>query len=32
MGLEITEINPSLDEARPMQKIIAKLIETVFAK
>ncbi|MEI6508257.1 MAG: arginase [Bacteroidota bacterium] len=32
MGLEITEINPSLDEARPMQKIIARLIETVFAK
>lgn len=29
-GLEITEINPALDEKNPMQKIIAQLVKRVF--
>jgi len=29
-GLEITEVNPLLDEKNPMQQIIAKLISNVF--
>ncbi len=30
-GLEITEINPTLDEINPMQKVIANLISQVFS-
>ena len=31
MGLEITEINPTLDEKKPMQNVIANLISEVFS-
>jgi len=31
MGLEITEINPALDEKSPMQKVISELIMKVFS-
>lgn len=31
VGLEITEINPDLDAERPMQQVIANLLEKVFA-
>lgn len=30
IGLEITEINPMLDEQKPMHKVIANLVTTVF--
>lgn len=29
-GYEITEINPSLDTEKPMQKVIAKLVQAIF--
>jgi arginase family enzyme len=28
--MEITEINPDLDTARPMQKVISQLIQNIF--
>lgn len=31
VGFEITEINPSLDETNPMQKVITKLVQLVFS-
>jgi arginase len=30
IGMEITEINPDLDTARPMQKVISQLIQNIF--
>lgn len=30
IGLEITEINPDLDSERPMQKVIAQLVQNIF--
>jgi arginase len=31
VGMEITEINPTLDEQKPMQKVIGKLVQDIFA-
>jgi arginase len=30
IGMEITEINPDLDTARPMQKVISQLVQNIF--
>lgn len=32
IGMEITEINPSLDREKPMEKVISELLEKVFKK